>query len=69
MPRNTKQHNIDYIQSNVDLKTDVEIARDLDLSRERIRQYRVTYKIERRIFTLADAMAEIRKLKELIGST
>lgn len=58
-----KSENCDYISRNVDLKTDKEMAEDLGLSPERIRQYRVAYGIERRIRTLTDAFAEIRKLR------
>jgi len=69
MPRPLKKENITYIEANVDRKTDAEMAQDLGLTPERIRQYRVTYGIKRRIFTLTHAMAEIRRLHELIRST
>jgi len=63
-----KSENYDYIRLNVDVKSDAEIAQDLILTRERVRQYREAYGIERRIKTLTDAFAEIRKLRGLCST-
>lgn len=69
MPQRRKAEVVAYIEQHTDLMTDVEMALNLAITPERVGQYRRTYGIKRRIYTLADAMAEIRRLRSLMGST